>query len=346
MTTTISEFLDSIEISDFSATPKYQQLADSVISGIQNKRFKKGDVLPSINEFSNYLEISRDTVEKAYRFLKNREIISSTPGKGYFIAINEIKKGVKIAFLLNKLSEHKKIVYDSFAQKIGECAALDLFVYNSDISYLKSLLANLTKSYDYYVIFPHFREGSDKAADIINKYIPSGKLLLLSKFIPDIEGEFPAVYENYEADINISLNNALVYLKKYKILKLVFPDHSDYPKAIIKGFYRFCQENKIQHILVSNLRAEKIEAGTCYINIAEKDLVVLIEKINKKNLLVGKDVGLISYNETPLKKYILNGITTISTDFNFMGKAAAQLIMNKSKEHIEVPFHLIIRDSI
>ncbi len=346
MTTSVSDFLNSIEISDFSATPKYQQLADSVIIGIQTKRFKRGDLLPSINELSTYLEISRDTVEKAYKFLKIREIISSTPGKGYFIAINEIQKGIKIAFLLNKLSEHKKIVYDSFAKEMGDCAALDLFVYNSDISYLKSLLPNLTKTYDYYVLFPHFREGADKAAEIINKFIPNGKLLLLSKFIPDIEGEFSAVYENHEADIYGALNEALEHLKKYQTLKLVFPDHSDYPKAIIKGFYKFCQQHNFEHVLVSNLKNEKIRPSTCYINLAERDLVVLLEKIVKKQLKLGEDVGLISYNETALKKFILKGITTISTDFEYMGRAAACLIKNKSKEHVEVPFHLIIRDSI
>lgn len=346
MTKSISEFLNSIEISDFSATPKYKQLADSVINGIQNSRFSKGDLLPSINEISAFLEISRDTVEKAYKFLKNKGIISSTPGKGYYIAINEIRQGVKIAFLLNKLSEHKKIVYESFAKEMGECAALDLFVYNSDISYLKSLLPTLTKTYDYYVLFPHFKEGSDTASEIINKYIPSDKLLLLSKLINDIKGDFPAVYENHENDIYNSLNKALQALGKYNMLKLVFPDYSDYPKAIIKGFYKFCQEHNFQHTLVSNLVNEKFSAGTCYINLAERDLVVLIEKIIQKKLVVGQDVGLISYNETPLKKFILKGITTISTDFDYMGKAAAKLIKYNAKEHVEVPFHLIIRDSI
>lgn len=346
MTSVVSDFLSSIEISDFSATPKYQQLADSVINGIHDQRFKVGDLLPSINEFSTHLEISRDTVEKAYKYLKSKEIISSTPGKGYFIAINEVKKGLRIAFLLNKLSEHKKIVYDSFAHEIGEYAALDLFVYNSDISYLKSLLLNLTKSYDYYVLFPHFKEGSDKAADVINKYISSDKLLLLSKLISDVKGDFPAVYENHEADIYLSLKAALKSLQKYSKLKLVFPDRSDYPKAIIKGFYKFCQEYNIEHLLVSNLKSEKIESGTCYINLAERDLVVLIEGSIKKKLIVGKDVGIISYNETPLKKFILNGITTVSTDFDFMGRAAARLIKEKSNAHIEVPFHLKIRDSI
>ncbi|WP_316929878.1 substrate-binding domain-containing protein, partial [Sphingobacterium sp. T2] len=212
---------------------------------------------------------------------------------------------------------------------MGEWSALDLFVYNSDISYLKSLLLNFTKTYDHYVIFPHFKEGADQAAEIISRYIPSEKLLLLSKLIPDLEGEFPAVFENHENDIYTALNKAIEHLKKYETIKLVFPDHSDYPKAIIKGFYKFCQEHGIDHTLVSNLKQEKIKSGTCYINIVERDLALLLEKILAQKLEVGKDVGIISYNETPLKKFILNGITTISTNFEYMGKAAAQLIKNK-----------------
>jgi DNA-binding LacI/PurR family transcriptional regulator len=66
----------------------------------------------------------------------------------------------------------------------------------------------------------------------------------------------------------------------------------------------------------------------------------------EKQLVVGRDVGVISYNETPLKKIILNGITTISTDFKMMGEQAAQLILSKSKEHIEIPFSLTLRPSL
>lgn len=68
--------------------------------------------------------------------------------------------------------------------------------------------------------------------------------------------------------------------------------------------------------------------------------------IIKKDLRIGEDVGVISYNETPLKKFILNGITTISTDFEKMGKMAAELIKNKNKQHVEVPFYLQKRPSI
>ena len=78
----------------------------------------------------------------------------------------------------------------------------------------------------------------------------------------------------------------------------------------------------------------------------EDDLVELIGKIKEQKLEIGKDTGIISYNETPLKKFILNGITTVSTNFKEMGRMAAKLILNNTTEHIPVPFDLTVRNSL
>ena len=86
--------------------------------------------------------------------------------------------------------------------------------------------------------------------------------------------------------------------------------------------------------------------GEVFINLMENDLVILIERILSQELKVGKDVGVISYNETPLKKIILDGITTISSDFQMMGEKTAQLILGRSTQHIEIPFYLTLRSSL
>ncbi|MGN0002586.1 MAG: GntR family transcriptional regulator [Sphingobacterium composti] len=341
----ISEFLNSIEISDFSATPKYQQLVDSIIEAIQNKQFRIGDLLPSINEVSMCLEVSRDTVEKAYKHLKNSGIISSTPGKGYFVAKNDVVKKLKIAIFLNKLSAHKKIVYDAFVKELGEEASIDLFVYHSDISLLRRLFQNLNKPYDRYVIFPHFKEGRDQAPELLSLF-PQDKLILLGKHIDGIKDDVDCIYENYENDIYDSLEKIVSYLSKYDMIKLIFPNHSDYPKAIIKGFYKLCSQYALEHILVGDLSKERIKSGECYISLTENDLVLLLEKTIDKKYEIGKDIGVISYNETALKKFILNGIATISTDFELMGRYAAQIIKNNEKKQIEVPFYVNVRPSI
>ena len=72
----------------------------------------------------------------------------------------------------------------------------------------------------------------------------------------------------------------------------------------------------------------------------EDDLVKLIERLLLMNLKAGTDVGVVSYIMKPHKKIILDVLQTISTDFAEMGKIFARLIMQDSREHVEVPFKL------
>lgn len=44
-----SPIYEHIILDDHSATPKYQQLANSIINGIQKGNIKKDEVLPSLN---------------------------------------------------------------------------------------------------------------------------------------------------------------------------------------------------------------------------------------------------------------------------------------------------------
>ncbi|MGJ1197657.1 GntR family transcriptional regulator [Sphingobacterium spiritivorum] len=334
-----------LQLDKTSAAPKYLQLANAIMKAIRVGDLSKNDLLPSINELSAILDLSRDTIEKGYRYLKKNGIILSVPGKGYFIAHTDLDKKGYIALFFNKLSAHKKIVYDSFVKTMGEDYGIDLFVYNNDVNYFKSLLKNLNKDYQHIVVIPHFIKGKDQEIDIIRE-IPKDKLIVLGKELPELQGEYACVYENFEKDIYNALKQANKSLAKYKTLKLIFPDNSYFPKGIIKGFYKFCQEFKFEHLLVSNIQKEQISAGEVYINLIEEDLVRLLDKVLSLDLEIGKDVGVISYNETPLKKFILSGITTISTDFKEMGKLAAKVILNKSTAKIEVPFYLKMRNSL
>ncbi|MEO5998751.1 MAG: hypothetical protein ABIN89_18420 [Chitinophagaceae bacterium] len=51
-------------------------------------------------------------------------------------------------------------------------------------------------------------------------------------------------------------------------------------------------------------------------------------------------------NETPLKKLVLGGITTISTDFSLMGSLAAKMIPEKRRDKVELPFYMNLRPSL
>ena len=159
-------------------------------------------------------------------------------------------------------------------------------------------------------------------------------------------GNFGAVYEDFEKDIFSALEQMKDRLSKYHTIKIIFPQHTCYSKKILLGFLRFCNQYSFKHAILNCLHQEEIETGSVYINLAEDDLVILVEKIVNRNLKPGRDVGVISYNETPVKKVIMDGITTISTDFGLMGEKAAELVLTNSVERSAIPFKVTLRNSI
>ncbi|MGB7394523.1 MAG: substrate-binding domain-containing protein, partial [Pricia sp.] len=87
-----------------------------------------------------------------------------------------------------------------------------------------------------------------------------------------------------------------------------------------------------------------LRKGDLFITIEELDLVNLVNQIRKDEYKIGEDVGVISYNETPLKELL--GITVISTDFKAMGATAAEMILNNKKGLVKNPFNFIHRESL
>lgn len=226
-----------IAIDDFSATPKYIQLVNSIIKAINEGKIQKNDVLPSINVLSSEFQISRDTVEKGYKYLKNIGILGSITGKGYFVRKTDINQPYKILLLFNKLSAHKKIIYDAFVEELGELASIDFYIYNNDFNFFKKILNDkIHDDYSHYVIIPHFIEGGEYAPQVLDM-IEREKLILLDKKIPGIKGKFGIVYENFELDIY----NAL---EKSNTVPAKIPDNKNYisraqllSSGNIKGFF-------------------------------------------------------------------------------------------------------------
>ena len=335
-----------VKINEYSKTPKYKQIINSIISGVEKEAVKVGDQLPSVNSLLIKFDISRDTIVKAYEHLKEIGIIDSIPGKGYYIKSTNFRQKAKVFLLFNKLSVHKKIIYDAFSQTLGDQAAIDFFIYNNDFRLFKNIiLDHKDGNYTHFVIIPHFLEGGEHACEFINQ-LPKHKLVILDKKLSDIQGEYAGVYQDFEDDIYRVLTEALPLLEKYRKLKIIFPPYSYHPKEILAGFEKFCTEYAFDHAIVNDISREKIQKNEVYINLMEDDLVTLIKRIKHLGMKVGEEVGIISYNETPLKEILLDGITIISTDFQQLGETAARLILDNEKKHIANPFRLVVRNSL
>ena len=135
-------------------------------------------------------------------------------------------------------------------------------------------------------------------------------------------------------------------LKKYAAIKLVFPKKSHHPKEIKNGFFNFCCKYGYNSSIIEDVENEKMEKHTVYINLEDEGLVSLIKQVKNNDFVIGEDIGIISYNDTPLKEVLLDGITVISTDFDKLGEHAANMVLKKERKQIANPFNVIIRKSL
>ncbi len=323
---------------------KARQITASIINDIEKGVLKKNDQLPSINEFSVTYKFARDTVERAYKDLKKQGYIISIKSIGFFVKEKKNSK-LKILLIFNKISYFKKVVYDNFVTALGNKAKVDLCIYHYRIDSLKEIIEENIGNYHYYVVMPHFLLKTPKKQyiDLLKTFIP-GELLLLDKDVPELGENRKGVIQDFEHDIYNALTATTEALKKYSNVILAIPEHSNHPQEIRFGVRRFCKDTKKKLTELNDVDNEKITAGTLYILTFEDDLAILIKKVRKSSFKLGKEIGIISFNETALKEVL--DIAVISTDFAKMGQSAAAMILNNVQQVQFNPFQIIKRSSI
>ncbi|MEP7319633.1 MAG: GntR family transcriptional regulator [Panacibacter sp.] len=327
-------------------TPKYIQIINCVNDSIKRGKLKKGDKILSINELSNEFFLSRDTVQKAYDMLEEKGIIQPVRGKGFYINRTDVINQYRILLIFNKISNYKKQIYNSFIATLGSKAVVDLKIFHCNTNIFQQLIDEFQNEYDYYVIMPHFYENEPEAYKTIAK-IPKDQLIILDKDLSSVREHYRAVYQDFQNDISEALESGIDLLAKYNKLFLVYPKTVPYPYEIVVGFRSFCMQYNFAYKVINEINEQtEIHAGEAYVVIEETDLVSLIKHCKCRQLEIGKELGIVSYNETPLKEILLDGITVISTDHAKMGEQAARLILEQRIEKIKNPFHLIRRNSL
>jgi DNA-binding transcriptional regulator YhcF (GntR family) len=330
----------SFKINKKSSQPIYKQIISAVYSAIEKGEMKEGDLLPSVNEIAKEFGLSRDSVFKAYNELRSSGIINSVAGKGYYIYSMNVRQKEKIFFLLDEYSEYKKELFERFKKTIGSSAAVDLFFHNYNITVMEKLINEAIGKYTKYVIWPVM---TPKVKTLLKK-IPSRKLFIVDAGIEWYFDFYPGVYQSYAEDILTLFKSNIYLFNKYSRIFLV------YPKRLLlfeiqRGFKQFIKDEDVKGEIISDLKNISISKGDSFFVIDDDDLVKLVHEGESKNLKLGKDYGIIAYNETPLKSIAAGGITILSTDFGEMGHLLAEMIKNKKKKSIKNPSRFFIRKS-
>ncbi|PTN07883.1 GntR family transcriptional regulator [Mangrovibacterium marinum] len=325
------------QIDPLSNQLKFQQLVDAVTDAISRNLLQVGDILPSVNQLVKESSLSRDTVFKAYAELKNRGIVESVPNKGYFIA----KATTKVFLFLDTFKAYKEVLYGSFLDNLPDNFTVDLHFHHYNIEIFEKIITESIGKYSKYIVmnFDH-----ERVPEIIQQ-IPPAKLLSIDWQVHTI-AEASSIYQDFGPSLYQALQTEVPLIKKYQRFIYLYPEFTYHPPESLEYFERFCKDNNIRFEIFKSSRQMTVEQGDLYLLVSDRTLARFLDQCATKNLTIGQDVGVISYNETPMKKYVKDGISVISTDFESMGKKAAEFVKSGESIHLQIPTHLTIRASV
>jgi DNA-binding transcriptional regulator YhcF (GntR family) len=333
-----------IVIDKNSSRPKYEQIVDAIISSIENGKLKRGQQLPSIAGLASEQQLSKATVAKSYDALCERGIIISKHGKGFYISKTSVKTDLNIFLLFDTFNQYKEILYNAFKDALPASAQFSIFFHHYNLKVFESLIKDNIGKYTHYVIVPHFKEN---VSEFINQ-IPENKLLVLDQHVKGLNNGISTIYQPFRKNIIEALTSANGLLKKYQTLHLVLgKSHFQYvPKEIITGFKQFVKKNNIKYLIEDDMIQGSVHKNDAYLLFSDIDMIRFVKNVEFAGLKIGKDIGMISYDDTPLKEILLGGVSVISTDFQIMGKTAAEAILSRGIVHIENPGGFIKRKTL
>lgn len=335
-------------VNSSTSVPVYKQVVSQIEQKVISGEYPAGYLLPSMNELSAELDISKETIKKAYSVLRDKGVIEPRQGKGFYVKGQDGNRHLRILLLFDKLSSYKQVLFQSFMEKIGGDAEVTIRIHNQNLDVFEFFIDEVVDDFDYYAVAPHFPmdSASQKRMLKLLKRFPNRKLILLDRFVKELHGNYGAVYQDFTNDISMALAEGLDKLKEFSRLNVLTMPNSLYSHYIKKDIERFCSENDLPVSFHSGVKKNIIRSNEVYLLLNsqhDSGLLSLSRAARDLGLVIGKDISVISYNDAPINEIILNGLTSVSTDFRQMGEIAAEMILTRSLSKVKCDFRLIRR---
>ena len=257
---------------------------------------------------------------------------------------------MKVLAIFDKLSTYKQILFNSMTERLDNHAEITILLHEQNVETMEYFLNENLDNFDYYVIAPHFPQDAatqEKVRTLLKK-VPNRKLIMTDNWIKSIPGNYGAVYQDWENDIIQGLGEGLDMFKNYNRLNVITLPSSLYARTIRTGVEKFCKDNDIRVTYSDVVISENVCKGEAYLLLSGQydfGLIELARLAKKKGLAVGKDIAIISYNESPISEIILNGLTTVSTDFIQMGQLIGDMILKRQLKKVHCDFRMTRRES-
>lgn len=318
-------------------TTKVKQLADLLSQDISMGVYKSGDLLPSINELSQTYKVSRDTVFKAFLDLKERGIIDSTPGKGYYV----MGKLTNVLLLLDEYSPFKYALYNSFVKRLSHTYKVDLLFHQYSERLFNTIIRESLGRYNKYIVMNF---DNERLSPNLYKIEPSRLLLLdFGKFD---KKDYSYVCQDFDEGFYDALSQLKERLHKYRKLVMLLPPESLHPRSSRGYFEKFCKDCRFSGGVAVDIDTLEVRKGMVYIAIRQVDVVAIIKKSRSAGLRCGVDFGLIAYNDTPAYEVIDQGITALSINWERMGQKAAEFVLTGKQVQEYLPTEVRLRGSL
>lgn len=323
---------------------KHQQLAEYILLLIEKGEIHIGDRLPSIKQLQETLTMSKETVLKGLNHLTEKGIIESVYRKGYYLTKKAVHHKFHVFLLFDKMNLLREKIYQSLFNELKDVADIDIYFHHHNAKVFEKLIRENLGKYTHFVIATFLK---DDVSSIINE-IPAKKRIILDYNQKGLSGDYSCIYQDFEYDIYQSLKRLKNNVSAYKKIILIAHPEASHAKHVIDGFINFCSEHKMPYIIQPEIDKKDFKKHTAYITFSRYDTddVTILKLARKHNYILGKDIGLISYNDTDVKEILEGGITVISTDFEAMGKSAAKSIKENRIITKRNSTKVIIRNSL
>lgn len=312
------------EVNFNSRLPKYRQVILAISRDIRKSILLPGDKIPSINEASSECYLSRDTVEKAYKELSKRGVIRSVPGKGFFVSDTVHENPLKILLIFDRLDDCRWKLYHALTESL-EKSELTMMSYEHNYRMLTLSLQEHQDDFDFFIVIPHFFAYQEDLKKAFAAVVPE-RLIVLTHEVSGLDNQTSQFTFDRRRAWEHALREVEDRFLSYKRMVLYFPEDFSFPQEILEAVKAFCESIQLPFKLRQEWDRMKVMTGDICLVLEDETLTSLLELASERNLEPGKDLGIVSFDDNPLKAALAGGISTLGYDYQEIAELTATRI--------------------
>lgn len=340
----MSGYVDYLREVDFdSRLPKYRQVILAISRDVRRAILTPGDKIPSINEASSECYLSRDTVEKAYKELSRRGIIRSIPGKGFFVSDSVFDNPLKILLVFDKLDESRWKLFNELNECLGN-AELTMMSYEHNYRMLNLSLEEHQNDFDFFIVIPHFFAYQDDLKRAFSSVVPE-RLIVLTHAVSGLDEQTSQFTFDRKVEWTKALEAVSSKMESFRRLVVFFQDDFRFPQEIFEAAEAFAKATGMPFKSLNEWDPKKIQTGDVALVLEDETLSELVAFVADREMEIGRDLGIISFDDDPMKELLIGGITTLGYNYREIAELTATRIQTGNPLSYRFPLEWTHRKS-